>query len=94
MGKFSSYPSHYCRDYAAVLLPISMRLEIGGQLVADLAFHDLAQRRVFRRKLFERLNQRTVATLELLHPQRDQIDQNIRVIDHLERTFDVFVSHN
>ena len=64
-----------------------------GKLIADLALDDFTERGVLRRKLFQRFDQWAIATLELLHPSRYYIYQYIRVIDHLERCSDIFVSH-
>src|SRR5665213_753405 len=63
------------------------------QLVADLALDDLAQRGVLGGKLLERLDERAVAALELLHASGDDVHQDIEIVDRLEGFLDVIVSH-
>lgn len=70
------------------------RLRLGGpQLEADLTLDDFAQCGILGRKFLERFDQRATAAPELFHAARDHIDQYIRVVDYLECSLEVIVSH-
>ena len=63
------------------------------QFVADLAFDNLPQRRILGRQLLQRLNERAVPALQLLHAARDHVDQDVWIVDRFERFFDLIVSY-
>ena len=87
------------RTFSSTLLPqVSGELQAGqffrgGELVADLAFGDFAQSGVFGGKFFQRLDEGATAAAELLHAARDDVDQNVGVVDDLAGGGQVIVSH-
>lgn len=72
-----------------------MDLKSGSDgFVAYFFLNDFAERGILSRKLFEGLNQRTVAALKLFDAKGNQIDQHIRIGDFCSGLFDVIVSHS
>ena len=68
--------------------------QIVRQFERKLSFDNFAQCDIFRRELFERVNERFHAfVLKLVNAARDDVDQNVRVFDDLVSLSKIFFSH-
>ena len=92
MWVFVEHGGSYAAPLALALLV--RRRESPAPVPARTApLDDLAQGGILRGELFQRLDQRAVAALELLHAPGDHIHQDVGVIDRLEGFLDIVVSH-